>query len=1155
MADRRAVIQVQVRTDAEELEDLEGDLRRVEEGAERVTPIDVDAQTSEASQGLNAVRDGLAGTERAAEESQQSIRGVGTSAEQAQSRLAEAIEQAESGFRGLGLRAERTGDQIRRAATGIQFDAGTQQARESLRRLQAQAQDVVQSVEAPAQVRLDATDSNEVLRRLGQRAEQTESRLRDLSAAATIDAETSQARRSLARLDGSVEELVSDVSQASPIRVRADTAAARRQLARTDTQVGGLVESAQRVSGTFEEAGLHSAQAIGEIGRSAEDAIQVVNNLGRAQDQTFSELVQRTGQARSAIDSMEGQYADLQRRVNLVDQDLEEATLQAVRMGEATEQAGEAMGTMQGPAAELGFLLSDLGTATTSWRTGLIGAANNLPGVVAGMSNMASSGTSLLSMFTGTGGLILAANALAGALPLLAGAFDDTSSSMDAAGGSASGANDEFRGLLNTSRRLQDGLPGLENTVSEVESRLQDISEADLGTTFGLFGNTFVEELEALEAGRAPFQRIRNIQDALRGSSEEAKILREALRTAGVDAERLLSQNLQEARSEIEQNVQVLRQLGEDPVQLIEDPAVAADAIRRQFEDVSDRLDEQVADDLIGEEEALDRQVRFLEERLRQASAQFDGIADEDAFAQLRTDFQAIEARAERLEQSQQGAATAAETQAKAVNALSVSAQQAAKNLQVVDRFFRERQQQQSILPDPEQMRRRLQQQTQGLFSVAIRLNQDRTRANFRRALSAMQEAGFAPEPLSFEDVFGTTPRGLMMGVRTELEGLEAFGQFTSDVERAQARVRLLEQALRQLKDQGVDPESAGVQELIQSLHKAREEANNLSETDPTPQAPQRPQEIEALSMSLQQIQNEYDVSKRKARQFKQTARQQFGRVANAAASMGSALVSALQSGKKEAEDIAGILLQGVGGVLSAIPGVGTIAGPVLSGLGGIVSSFQQGGVVRHPGVVRGPGGPRDDKIPAMLSDREFVVQAPSAMSAPRLLRAINEDPQTAQQVERLMQERQLAEAALARQTGQEPRGLAHGGFARRREETGDVSRPALTVAGGTAQTGESAPADQSATIGRTVDYHPGAAGRTTTPRPAPQVSVQAPALDLDPIRDEISRQTDSMTQKLDQVAQRVEQMEVRLDAFGARDRLREVESERKRFGSREFSP
>jgi hypothetical protein len=98
--------------------------------------------------------------------------------------------------------------------------------------------------------------------------------------------------------------------------------------------------------------------------------------------------------------------------------------------------------------------------------------------------------------------------------------------------------------------------------------------------------------------------------------------------------------------------------------------------------------------------------------------------------------------------------------------------------------------------------------------------------------------------------------------------------------------------------------------------------------------------------MSLQEIQTEFGVSEQKAKQFKQTAQSEMGSLINATGQLGQALVGVFKDGEKSAQDFFAAALQGVGGLLTAIPGVGTIAGPLLGQFGGLIDSYEEGTVV-----------------------------------------------------------------------------------------------------------------------------------------------------------------------------------------------------------------
>lgn len=125
-------------------------------------------------------------------------------------------------------------------------------------------------------------------------------------------------------------------------------------------------------------------------------------------------------------------------------------------------------------------------------------------------------------------------------------------------------------------------------------------------------------------------------------------------------------------------------------------------------------------------------------------------------------------------------------------------------------------------------------------------------------------------------------------------------------------------------------------------------------------------------------------------------AYERLGQVANTAL---SGLANALADGKLEAGELLQILISVVQQLLTmpAIGGAG--AG---GGLGGLFSSIfgslfgaKDGGHVlalAGGGKVRGPGGPRGDKILARLSDGEHVTNARSAKKYRALLDAINSD-------------------------------------------------------------------------------------------------------------------------------------------------------------------
>lgn len=77
---------------------------------------------------------------------------------------------------------------------------------------------------------------------------------------------------------------------------------------------------------------------------------------------------------------------------------------------------------------------------------------------------------------------------------------------------------------------------------------------------------------------------------------------------------------------------------------------------------------------------------------------------------------------------------------------------------------------------------------------------------------------------------------------------------------------------------------------------------------------------------------------------------------------------------------------------------IGANAAPAAAGMSGIMTlalalfAFAAGSVLTKAdgGMIRGPGGPRDDRIPTLLSDGEFVVNAGATKNNMELLRLIN---------------------------------------------------------------------------------------------------------------------------------------------------------------------
>jgi len=417
-------------------------------------------------------------------------------------------------------------------------------------------------------------------------------------------------------------------------------------------------------------------------------------------EDTQEELQQTEGAAEGAQQAFRSMSATASRSGSDLRSMSLETSSAMTRVAGASEQASSSVQKVgksaSSSATNLGF---ELVGAAQDAQFGIAGLANQIPLITEQFQRLRQRTGSTSSALSTLGGTFLGPAGIVGAITLglplvqeLASELFDAGDAADEAGASAASADKQFRGLFETTEQLASGLPNLEGAAEDVEARLNDVGDAGVANLGGLIGagglleSNFIAELRQIQAGRGARSSVQEIREAIRGSSEEAQLLQSALESAGIDVERLLTANLEEARQEIEQNIATLARFGRDPVPFLEDPEVAASAIQRQFRDVTNQLQSQVADGLIGEEEALNQRVEFLRKRLKQASAQFGGIAGQQSFERLQMSLEFLQGRLDELEEGQSGAADETERQEQAMNGLAVSAKQAAENMQVVER-------------------------------------------------------------------------------------------------------------------------------------------------------------------------------------------------------------------------------------------------------------------------------------------------------------------------------------------------------------------------------------------------------------------------------------------------------------------------------------
>jgi len=301
-----------------------------------------------------------------------------------------------------------------------------------------------------------------------------------------------------------------------------------------------------------------------------------------------------------------------------------------------------------------------------------------------------------------------------------------------------------------------------------------------------------------------------------------------------------------------------------------------------------------------------------------------------------------------------------------------------------------------------------------------------------------VQPEGQVVEPdVSFE---GSLPTPLL-DVQQRIQAIrdQAKAGLISPLEEAQKRASALQGVVVSALENGYEPSSDEVKELVRRFTEAKEEAEDIKE-----EAEDIKKEAEDTKKTLKDLDKSTQVLVKSARQFSSaignelgqqfsnllTGNEQVQRLRERRADLQERLREAQASGDVEQarqlrEELSSVneeldkatntfrqfgqaavrVLQQViaklasaailAGIVSAVTGggFGSVFSTVLGG-GNIAQFFAEGG------AVSGPGTSTSDSIVARLSDGEFVVNAASFSQAPNVVQAINEDPSFGAQLE-----------------------------------------------------------------------------------------------------------------------------------------------------------
>lgn len=655
---------------------------------------------------------------------------------------------------------------------------------------------------------------------------------------------------------------------------------------------------------------------------SAEMAQQSVRDMGVA--------AERSGQDMREMGAAVTQFSDQARRMDVA----AEQAAQGVReYGQSAQRAADETVTMR---SSVGASANNLGfefvQAAQDAKFGAAGVANQIPLMSEQFAQLTAKTGTTTGALRALGSSLLGPVGVVGAVTLLISYQEEISNFFSSSAESADEATESFQGFF---RETEQGLSNLDQLQSELEAvggsvgifstlwvdmrrsvagwrdLLIGRSEQSILGGLGALAGQLNEVSQELSIGRRVFgnflahasrrweesqltTRTEQLREALSETTPAALIAQDRLNSLGVDVETIVSGSFAEARAEVKRFREELGALSFGGL-LGEDPATAAQQARREFRQVSQEALRMTAVPGFGEQDLVEERVNFLERTLEQAAAALSPEEYQQHFGDLAQTLSDLRQQLDDTGESAEGAGDDSTTA--------------------------------------------IEEQQTSISELENTLERLRTPEGNRLARLKDQK----------EELQGQVERARLLN-RLE-EGLVFPG---------------LQQRARQAREvQGADTTRVGQQPFggimggpgIPGSFELAGSNRELGRTGLPGQESGEPSGLEAMNMSLDEIQDKFNVSEEDARQFRQTAQSEFAQVIGAAGQLGSALGAAFDKGRKGATDIAAILMQSIGGFLSAIApttaGLSAIPGAALAAGGGIVGSFQHGGTMPRAGAAQ----------------------------------------------------------------------------------------------------------------------------------------------------------------------------------------------------------
>lgn len=489
--------------------------------------------------------------------------------------------------------------------------------------------------------------------------------------------------QALDRATGAAEKTGSATRE---MEARATQAAegARESLLQQVQAYEGVEEGAQgarRQIEAFEGDLSAAADGVRQMSTAAEEASDDVRSMGGALSQASSDAERADAAMREAGQGSE-QAA----------QSMRQAGAAADEFSSRTQTMGA---SASGAANTLGF---ELVQAAQDAKFGMSAVANQIPLITEQFTQLSAKTGGTRAAFSALSSSLLGPAGMIGAITLglpvisqLASRLFSAGEAADQAGASASSAEEEFQGLLSTTRQLNESLLPVGEELEQVLGDIGQINipteiiapETDEGIGGGVAAGPREQAVTAqVSAARGPTERaaaLRDFAQRIDQATKKSALLRDMLRSAGVAVSEIrpaageslsaLTEQarngtgaFQQAKQAIDESREALVEFQENPLQAINDSQVAARQLRRELSLITKNIQQrrELPGLITSDVDVAEERVSALENALKRLQqSDFDPTAKQFGF--IRRRLRQARQEVDRLESEQDEATESAE--------------------------------------------------------------------------------------------------------------------------------------------------------------------------------------------------------------------------------------------------------------------------------------------------------------------------------------------------------------------------------------------------------------------------------------------------------------------------------------------------------------